>query len=117
MKRLELIEWPGHVALMALGTDWMSEAHWADLATACRLCADLATDDAVKSLAQRGLDLLADESSDITEMKQVIGQIVQWVALQPNRNIHDAALKRLRELDEQERISKLGRDHNMSVSS
>lgn len=117
MKRLELIEWPGHVALMALGTEWMSEEHWADLATACRLCADLATDEAIHTLAQRGLDLLADEASDIDEMKRVIGQIVQWVALQPNRSIHDATIKRLRELDEQERISKLGRDNSMSVSS
>lgn len=105
MKRLELIELPGHVGLMALGQSWMTDEHFADLVTACELGIDLAIDDETRKLCIAGRNMLLDGGSDFEEMRQVIGKIVQWVATQSNYRIHDAVTKRLKRLNEQERIS------------
>lgn len=105
MKRLELIELPGHVGLMALGQSWMTDAHFADLMSACELGIELAKDDDVRDLCMTGRAMLLGKDINIDEMKQVIGQVVQWVATQPNHRIYDAVTKRLKALNEQERIS------------
>lgn len=104
MKRLELIEMPGHVGLMALGQPWMTEAHFADLITACELGIDLAKDEEMRQLCVTGRDMLLNRVTDFEEMRQVIGQVVQWVATQPNHRIYDAVIKRLNRIDEQKRI-------------
>lgn len=106
MKRLELIELPGHVGLMALGQPWMTEAHFADLITACELGIDLSPDEDIYHLCITGRDMLINRATDFEEMRQVIGRIVQWVAAQSNYRIHDAVTKRLKRLNEQERISR-----------
>lgn len=106
MKRLELIELPGHVGLMALGQPWMTEAHFADLVTACELGIDLAQDDEIRQLCVTGRDMLMNRVTDFDEMRQIIGRVVQWVATQPNHRIYDAVTKRLKRLNEQERISR-----------
>jgi hypothetical protein len=106
MKRLNLIEVPGHVALLALGHPWMTDEHLADLWTACTLGMDLSDEDeAIKQLSITGRDLLINKSTDYQTMKHVIGTVIQWVSTQPNRRIHDAVTRRLKELNEQERIS------------
>lgn len=110
MKRLDLIEVPGHVALLALGQDWMTDAHIADLWTACQIGIDIADNDSnIRDLAQQGKHLLIEKSDDYESMKQIIGTVIQWISTQPNRRIHDAVTKRLRELNEQERV--LGHGH------
>lgn len=110
MKRLDLIEVPGHVALLALGQPWMTEEHFADLWTACQIGIDIADEDSnIRELAHQGKAMLVDKSDDYESMKQVIGTVVQWISTQPNRRIHDAVTKRLKELNEQERI--LGNGH------
>lgn len=107
MKRLELIEIPGHVGLLALGQDWMTVGHYADLMTACCLAYDLSqgTDDRIHGLSSRGIEMLESNSTNYDEMRDVIGTVVQWIATQPNVKIYNATLKRLKRLDEQERVS------------
>ncbi|MEY4720078.1 MAG: hypothetical protein RL563_2696 [Pseudomonadota bacterium] len=98
---------PGHVALMALGQDWMTENHQADLVTACCLTYDIASiDDPIRSLAQRGYDLIQSKSTEYDEMKCVIGTVIQWLSTQPNIKIHEATIKRLKTFDEQRRLPK-----------
>lgn len=113
MKRLELIELPGHVGLMALGQPWMTEAHFADLVTACELGIDLAEDDEIRQLCVTGRNMLFNRVASFDEMRHVIGQVVQWVATQPNHRIYDAVTKRLKVINEQERISRNGDGHNL----
>lgn len=116
MKRLNLFELPKHIALIALGQDWMTQDHTAELISACELGMDLGkSDPAVFDLAHNGLQMLLRhvDPNDMTikhianleEMRHVIGSVVQWIAHQPNRAVHDAVIKRLRELNEPKRIS------------
>jgi len=114
MKRLELIEIPGHVGLLALGQPWMTVEHYADLMTACCLAHDLSHNEDAKiyALAVRGIEMLQTECSDYEAMRDVIGTVVQWIASQSNIKIYNATVKRLRQLDEQKRISGDGKaDH------
>lgn len=104
MKRHELFELPGHIGLLALGQPWMTEAHLADLLTACQLGIDIATDDDMRQLCILGRDMLINRVADIEQIRHVVGQVVQWVSTQPNQKIYDAAKRRLREVNEQERI-------------
>lgn len=102
MKRLQYMELPGHVALMALKQDWWTIEHYADLKTTCLLCCDLAQpDDHIKSLAQRGLHMLEDiDNHDVNEIRQVIGTAVQWLAAQPNTKIYKATVARMEKKNE-----------------
>lgn len=106
MKRLELIEIPGHVGLLALGQTWMTTEHYADLVTACYLGYDLSenTDPEIHELAAKGIALLEKNNGEFEEMRHIVGTVVQWVAKQPNVKIYNATVKRLRQLDEQERL-------------
>lgn len=100
MKRLDLIEMPGHVALTALGQAWMNDSHYADLLTALYLGLDLSEPESdIHALSLQGIDLINNKSTDFNEMKNVIGTVVQWVATQPNKNIYQAVSKRLHVLD------------------
>lgn len=94
----------------------MTEDHLADLLSACELGMELGRDDPeIHALSLRGMRLILDhvDRSDMTikhvanveEMKHIIGQVVQWITYQPNRAVHDAVIKRLRALHEQERVS------------
>lgn len=116
MKRLTLFEFPKHAALLALGQPWMTSDHLAELLSACELAMELGRGDPqVHDYALRGLNFLLEnvDRSDMTikpvanleEMRHVIGEVVQWIAYQPNRSVHDAVVKRLKELNESERVS------------
>jgi hypothetical protein len=97
MKRLELIEMPGHVGLMALGQDWMTERHYYDLMTACCLGYDMSQPgDEIHELSLRGTELLTSKSTNYDEMRSVIGTVVQWIATQPNQKIWNATMRRLK---------------------
>ena len=96
MKRLDLIEMPGHVGLLALGQDWMTERHFADLMTACYLAMDLSEPGSeMHALGFRGGQLLADKSTEYDEIRTIVGTIVQWISKQPNTDIWHAAYSRL----------------------
>lgn len=116
MKRLTLFEFPKHAALLALGQHWMTRDHLADLLSACELGMELGRDDPeVHGLALRGMRFLLDNvdsnhmtikhAENLEEMRHVLGQVVQWITYQPNRAVHDAVVKRLKELNESERVS------------
>lgn len=97
---------PGHVGLMALGQPWMNEGHYADLVTGCCLTMDLSeANSEIHQLARQGYDMLVARSTEFDAMKQIIGTVIQWLATQPNTKIHRAAVKRLRDFDEQRRVS------------
>lgn len=84
----------------------MTDAHWADLMTVCKLGLDLAGDDEyIRELSVIGNDMLMERVAEVEEMRQVLGTLVQWVSKQPNTKIYASVQKRLRELDEQERLS------------
>jgi hypothetical protein len=106
MKRLELIEIPGHVGLLALGQEWMTDAHYADIMTACYLGLDISDDNTeIRALAQRGIDLMNAEDKNYDEIRHVIGTVIQWISTQSNIKIYNATVQRLKKLDEQKRIS------------
>lgn len=99
MKRLELIELPGHVGLIALGQPWMTDEHIADLLVACQIGCDLAQqEDEIHTMATEGKHLLLSGSTDYDTMRQTIGAVVQWVATQPNRKIHDVVTRNLKKM-------------------
>lgn len=101
---------PGHVGLLAFGQPWMTDAHWADLMTACELGIRLSSkDDPIHELSLHGRALITNEASDVDEVRRVVGEVVQWVAQQPNGRIHAAVTQRLKEFDEQARLLKTGR--------
>ncbi len=119
MKRLDLFEFPKHAALLALGQPWMTGDHLADLLSACELGMELGqSEPEIHTLALQGMRFLLDnvDRSDMTikpvahleEMRHVLGQVVQWITYQPNRAVHDAVVKRLKELNESERVSQYG---------
>jgi len=91
MKRLQHIEWPGHAALLALGQSWITEDHLADLMVACQIAIDLTPSD--------------DPLHQSAELRDHLGPIIQWIVTQPNRLIHDVAIKRLKEINEPKRLS------------
>lgn len=100
IKRLDLIEMPGHVALLALGQDWLTDSHYADLFSSCYLGLDLSEPDSrIHQLAKQGIQLLTDRSTDHELMRSVIGTVLQWVATQPNVKIHNAVCNRLNYFD------------------
>ena len=105
MKRLDLIEMPGHIALMALGQPWENDSHYADLCAAVDLGCRISDDEHIKELCAIGRQLLLDNSTDYPRIRQVIGPVLQWISQQPNKRIHDAALSRLKEYDESKRVS------------
>lgn len=116
MKRLNLFELPKHAALLSLGQPWMTSDHLAELLSSCELALELGRDNPrIHECALIGLNLLLDhvDQSDMTikhvanleEMRHVIGEVVQWIAHQPNRAVHDAVVKRLKEMNEPERVS------------
>lgn len=118
MKRLELIEIPGHVGLLALGQDWMTVEHYADLMTACCLSYDLSgKENAIRELAQRGIEMLEANSSDYEELRRVIGTLIQWLSTQSNVKIYNATQQRLKKLDEQERLLARSRENDLPVTS
>lgn len=99
MKRLDLIELPGHVGLVALGQPWMTDEHMADLLVACQIGCDLADPaDDIHAMATEGKALLLANSTNYDTMRQIIGHVVQWVAKQPNRRIHDAVTRHLKKM-------------------
>ena len=83
----------------------MTDAHVADLATACYLAIDIAEDQEIKRLAQRGLDMLLAKSDDYAEIKYAIGTVIQWLSTQSNSKIYNATIKRLKVFDEQAKLS------------
>lgn len=104
IKRLNYLEWPGHVALMALGQPWMTEEHLADLAVACQIGIDLAPpDDPIHQAAKEGKARLFRRELD--GLTPIIGPVIQWITYQPNKAIHDATKRRLDELYESQAIS------------
>ena len=106
MKRPEIFELPGHIALALLGHPDFNESHRADLAVACYLGCDLSQDDpTINELANNGLQLLQSNSNDYDLMRYTIGTVLQWINTQPNRRVHDASMRRLKEYDEQKRVS------------
>lgn len=103
IKRLDLIEMPGHVALTALGQSWIEDSHYADLFTACYLGIDLSEPASeIHKLALQGIDLLNNNSEDFDTIRNVIGTVVQWVATQPNIKIYNAVSNRLQHLNRNE---------------
>lgn len=116
MKRLNLFEFPKHAALIALGQPWLTADHLADLLSACDLGMDLGHgDERIFSLASTAREFLVAgvESGDMAlqnadnldQIRRTLGEVVQWISNQPNRAVHDAVIKRLRALNEQERVS------------
>lgn len=96
MKRLNLIEMPGHVALLALGQPWMNDSHMADLFSTCVISEELSDNEEISSLADTGIKLLSEGSTDYDQIKKVIGTLITWVSSQPNKDVHDAVLKIMR---------------------
>lgn len=100
-----MFELPNHISLLALGQSWCTDAHYADLAATCHLAVDISDDPQITELAQRGLQMLVDRNDDHEEVRQVIGTVLQWVGQQPNSSIYNAALSRLKALNESTRLS------------
>lgn len=105
MKRLNLIEMPGQIALLALGQPWITEAHMCDLMAAVDIGERISKDDTITALCLEGKRLLLDGSKDYDAIRKAIGPVIHWISQQPNRVIHDAALQRLKEYDESKRVS------------
>ena len=101
MKRTDIFELPGHIALAMLGHPAMNDAHRADLLVACQLGIDLG-DERIRELASSGLAMLQQGSSDYDQMRHAIGTVLQWIGTQPNRTVHDAVMRRLKRLDSSE---------------
>lgn len=114
MKRVELVEVPGQVALMALGQPWMTPAHLADILTACYLGLDLSNEnDEIHQLSQRAIGMIDSIDNNMDELKHIVGTIIQWIGTQPNVRIYNATVNRLRKLDEQERLSRLSTENDL----
>lgn len=118
MKRVELIEIPGHVGLLALGQPWMTVEHYADLMTACCLANDLSEKDArIRELSQRGVSMLVNNTRDYDELRHVIGTLIQWLSTQSNVKIYNATKQRLKKLDEQERLLARSGENDLQLTS
>lgn len=102
MKRLNLIELPGHIALLALDQPWLRPEHFADLGAHIRLTEELATrrnDSDMLLLIRRAKTLMQSmdgNKAEIAEFRRLIGISLPWVSIQPNAEIERAATKFLR---------------------
>lgn len=105
MKRLDLIEMPGHVALLALDQAWCRPEHYADLGAHIRLAEELATrkqDQAVMQIVARAKRIMQDMTGtpeEIAEFRRLVGATLPWVSMQPNGEIDRAARKFLAAYD------------------
>lgn len=105
MKRLDLIETPGHIALLALDQPWLLPDHYAILAAHIRLTEELAArkgSDEVGNLARRAKEIMStmtDNPGAIAEFRKLVGATLPWVSQQPNVEIDRAARKFLAAYD------------------
>lgn len=105
VKRLDLIELPGHIALLALGQPWCRPEHLADLGAHVRLAEELATrkgDENVLKIATRAKRMMQDMTGtpeEIAEFRRLVGATLPWVSMQPNGEIDRAARKFLAAYD------------------
>lgn len=99
IKRLDLIELPGHIALLALDQEWLRPEHLADLGAHIRLVEEIAGrrhDDAMVAIIGRAKSLMQtmDGSPDeLAEFRKLVGASLPWVSRQPNLEIERAAKK------------------------
>lgn len=104
MKRLDLIELPGHIALLALDQPWLMPEHFAILAAHIRLTEEVATrreEPGIVEIARRARALMQEmETADqIAEFRRLVGPTLPWVSRQPNFEIERAAKKFLAAYD------------------
>lgn len=99
IKRLDMIELPGHVALLALDQPWCDWRHLADLGAHIRLAEELATrrnEPAIKQIASRAKDMMQTMTGmpcELAEFRKLVGVTLPWVSRQPNAEIERAARK------------------------
>jgi hypothetical protein len=90
IKRLEMLELPGHIALVALDKPWLTKCHLADLGAHVAITGCVAHelgDEKMQELAQRAADLLGDLSTpplQVDELRSVVGITLQWLSQQSN---------------------------------
>lgn len=105
MKRLDLIELPGHIALLALDQPWCRPEHLADLGAHLRLAEELAArqkNEAIRALTRRAKELMqsmTDEPDSLAEFRRLVGMTLPWVSLQPNAEVARVSCKFLAAYD------------------
>lgn len=99
MKRLDLIELPGHIALLALDQPWCDARHLADIGAHIRLAEELATrknEPAVREIAVKAKEMMQTMTGtpeELAEFRKLVGATLPWVSRQPNAEIERAARK------------------------
>lgn len=105
IKRLDLIELPGHIALLALDQPWLRPEHYADLGAHIRLVQELAerkNDNAMLAVILRAKELMqtmTGDADELAEFRRLVGASLPWVSRQPNAEIERAAKKFLAAYD------------------
>tara|TARA_R110000868_G_scaffold20802_1_gene87418 strand:+ start:143 stop:466 length:324 start_codon:yes stop_codon:yes gene_type:complete len=105
MKRLDLIELPGHIALLALDQPWLLSDHLADLGAHIMMVEEVAgrrSDPAMQTIIQRAKELMQTMKGDpeeLAEFRQLVGVSLPWISRQPNFEIERAAKKFLAAYD------------------
>lgn len=103
MKRLDLLELPGQVALLALDQPWLTDGHLADLAAHLSIAHSIAKqtkNDDIQRIAERAADLMSDPNADadtIKEVRRLVGVTLPWMSQQSNILIQKTTEKFLRE--------------------
>lgn len=105
IKRLDLIELPGHIALLALDQPWCLPDHYADLGAHIRLAEIVAQsrkNDEIAKILGRAKHIMQswdNSPEEIAEFRKLIGVTLPWIAQQPNVEIERAALRCLKAYD------------------
>lgn len=90
IKRLDMLELPGHIALLALDQPWLARKHIADLGAHVAITGCVSHevgDEYIQRLAKRAADLLGDLSEppkEVAELRRIVGTTLQWLSFQSN---------------------------------
>jgi hypothetical protein len=93
MKRLNYLELPGHIALLALDQEWLQPEHLADLGAHLRLAETLAErkgDADIATVARKAKQIMAgmnNEPGSVEEFRKLVGVTLPWVSRQNNIEI------------------------------